>query len=216
MLRENRLKSPRYSKTALHRTLQRCAAAVVICVLAAGFSSTRRTAAQHRSDLAAQSARSARARLDRANEHRKLIDEFGDRYRQLVREGLLVRFDRAVAGDWFEAAINAGNGAHIDGYVIGKDAIYTGSGAAELSAFRVLSHRLEFNATAADEDEFAGLMNSIQNRVPGITAQEACSVTRDRESSGDAEMLSVHCALVWYEFAPSNIELTANQSGTSG
>jgi hypothetical protein len=207
MLRENGMKAARYSKAALHRTLQCCAAAIVVCVLAAGFASARRTAAQHRNDLAAQAVRAARARLDRANEHRELIDKYADRYRQLVREGLLVRFDRAVASDWFEAAINAGNGARIDSYVIGKDALYMGSAAAELTAFRVVLHRLEFNAAAADEDEFADLMRSIERRVPGTTAQEACSATRDR----DSDQLALHCALVWYEFAPSSTELTASQ-----
>jgi hypothetical protein len=210
------MKAPRYSKAALHRMLQYCAVAIVVCVLAAGFASTRRTAAQHRNELAAQRVRAARTRLDLANDHRVLIDKYRDRYQQLVREGLLVRFDRAVASDWFEAAIDAGNGARIDGYVVGKDALYAGPDTAELSAFRVVSHRLDFNATAADEDEFADLMNSIEKRVPGTTAQEACSVTRDRQSSGDAGQLALHCALVWYEFAPSNTELTANQAGTSG
>ena len=210
------MKAPRYSKASLHRTLQCCAAAVVICLLAAGFVSTRRTAAQHRNELAAQRVRAARTRLDLANEHRVLIDKYRDRYQQLVREGLLVRFDRAVASDWFEAAINVRNGARIDSYVVGKDALYAGSDTAGLSAFRVVSHRLEFNAIAADEDEFADLMNTIEKRVPGTTAQEACSVVRDRQSSADAEELALHCALIWYEFAPSNTELTANQSGTSG
>jgi hypothetical protein len=210
------MKSARYSKAALHRTLQVCAAALVVCVLAAGFASTRRTASEHRKELAAQGVRAARARLDRADEHRMLINKYADRYRQLVREGLLVRFDRAVASDWFEAAINAGNGARIDSYVIGKDAMYAGSDAAQLSAFRVVSHRLEFNATAADEDEFAGLMNSIEKRVPGATAQEACSVARERQPTGDADELALHCALIWYEFAPSNTEVTASQPGTSG
>ncbi len=210
------MKAPRYSKAALHRTLQYCAAAIVVCILAAGFASTRRTAAQHRNELAAQRVRAARTRLNLANEHRVLIDTYQNRYQQLVREGLLVRFDRAVASDWFEAAIDARNGARIDSYVVGKDALYAGPDTAGLSAFRVLSHRLEFNATAADEDEFADLMNSIEKRVPGTTAQEACSVVRDRQSSGDPEALALHCALVWYEFAPSNTELTANQSGTSG
>ena len=204
------MKAPRYSKSALHRTLQCCAAAIVVCILAAGFASTRRTAAQQRNELAAQRVRAARARLDLANEHRVLIDKYRDRYQQLVREGLLVRFDRAVASDWVEAAINARNRVRIDRYVVGKDALYAGPDTAELSAFRVVSHRLEFNATAADEDEFADLMNSIEKRVPGTTAQEACSVARDR-SSGEAEELALHCALVWYEFAPSNTELTANQ-----
>jgi hypothetical protein len=216
MLRENGMKAPRYSKAALHRTLQCCAAAIVVCVLVVGFASTRRTAAQHRNDLAAQRVQAARSRLDAANEHRTLIDKYRDRYQQLVREGLLVRFDRAVAGDWFEAALSARSSATIDGYVIGKDALYAGPGTAELSAFRVVSHRLEFNATAADEDEFADLMNAIEKRVPGTTAQEACTVTRNRRSSGDVEDLGVHCALIWYEFAPRNTELTANQQGTSG
>ena len=205
------MRTPRYSKAALHRTLQCCAAAMVVCVLAVGFVSARRTAAQQRGERAAQRAQTAKSRLDAANQHRILIDKYRDRYQQLVSEGLLVRFDRAVASDWFEAAINARNGARIDGYVIGKDALYSGPGTAELSAFRVVSHRLEFNAAAADEDEFADLMNSIQKRVPGTTAQEACSVTRDRLSSGDAEALALHCALVWYEFAPSSTELTASQ-----
>jgi hypothetical protein len=210
------MSSARYSKAALHSMLQGCAAALVVCAFAAGLASTRRTAAEHRNEAAAQGVRAARTRLDLANEHRTLIDRYHERYQQLVREGLLVRFDRAVASDWFEAAIKAGNGAHIDSYVVGKDALYAGSGTAELSAFRVVSHRLEFNATAADEDEFADLMNSIEKRVPGTTAQEACTAVRERQPTGDADELSLHCALVWYEFAPSNTELTAGGSGTSG
>ena len=210
------MKAPRYSKAALHRTLQCCAAAIVGCILAAGFASTRRTAAQHRNELAEQRVRAARSRRDLANEHRALIDQYRDRYQQLVREGLLVRFDRAVAGDWFEAAINTRNGARIDSYVIGKDALYAGPDTAGLSAFRVVSHRLEFKAAAADEDEFAALMNAIEKRVPGTTAQEACSVARDRQSSDDGDELALQCTLIWYEFAPGNTELTANQPGSSG
>ena len=208
------VKTSRYSKAALSRALQWCVASVLVCVLAIGFVSTRRTAAQHRNDLAEQRVRNARTRLDRASEHRLLIDTYRDRYEQLVREGLLVRFDRAVAGDWFEAAIRGRHAALIDDYMIGKDALFAGPQTAELSAFRVVSHRLDFRATASDEDEFADLMNSIEKRVPGTTAQEACSVTRMSESSGGDGALSLHCTLVWYEFAPSNTELAANQSGS--
>lgn len=207
------MKSSRFSKTALRRTLQWCAASVIACVLAIGFAGARRTAAQHRNDLAEQHIRNARGRLDRANEHRALIDTYADRYQQLVREGLLIRFDRAVAGDWFESAIRGQRRALIDDYAIGRDALVTGPETAELNAFRVISHRLDFRATAADEDEFADLMNSLEKRVPGTTAQEACSVARVRESSGDADALRLRCTLVWYEFAPSNTELAANPPG---
>jgi hypothetical protein len=209
------MKSSRYSKAALKTTLQLCAASIVVCVLAVAFENTRQAAAQHRSELAVQRVRSARARLDQANEHRLLIDTYGGRYEQLVREGLTVRFDRAVAGDWFEAAIRAKHAALIDDYVIGKDEPFAGPETAELTAFRVVSHRLDFSATAGDEDEFADLMNSIEKHVPGTTAQEACSVVRNRQSRDDAQGLGVHCALIWYEFAPTT-ELTANQSGPEG
>ncbi len=207
------MKSPRYSKEALQSTLRICAAAVVVCVLVVAYVRARRTAAQHRNEFAELSVRNARARLDRANEDRTLIDAYRDPYEQLVREGLAIRFDRAVAGDWFDAAIRTRRGGTIDNYVIGKDALFAGPEIAELTAFRVVSHRLEFKATAADEDEFANLMNSIEKRVPGTTAQEGCSVVRNYVAPV-AEALELHCALVWYEFAPSNIELTANEPGT--
>jgi hypothetical protein len=208
------MKYPRYSEKALKTTLRLCAGAVVICVLAVGLASAHRTAAQHRSQLAAQSVRSARARLERANEDQSLIDSYRDRYEQLKREGLTIRFDRAVAGDWFEAAIRARHGGMIDSYVIGKDALFAGPETAGLTAFRVVSHRLDFNATAADEDEFADLMTAVEKRLPGTTAQEACSVSRNSLSRDAAAALNLHCALVWYEFAPSNIELAANEAGT--
>lgn len=206
------MQSSPYSKAALGRTLQCCVAAVVICVLAIGFASTRQATAQHRSDVAEQGVRNARMRLARANEHRGLIDTYSGRFEQLVREGLLIRFDRAVAGDWFEAAIRGRHRALIDDYTIGKDALLTGPVTADLNAFRVVSHRLDFRATASDEDEFADLMNSIEKRLPGTTAQEGCSVSRVREAGSDGDALSLHCALVWYEFAPSNTDLAANQS----
>jgi hypothetical protein len=212
--REKSLKSPRYSKTALKRTLQCCAASVVVCVLAVGFASTRRTDAQHRNDLASQHVQMARSRLGIANDHRVLIDDYGHRYAQLVREGLLIHFDRAVASDWFETALQARHGAVIGDYVIGKDALFDGSETAGLTAFRIVSHRLDFSATAADEDEIADFMGSIEKRLPGTTAQEACSIARNSQSRDNAEALSLHCALVWYEFAPSNTELTASQSGS--
>jgi hypothetical protein len=208
------LKYPRYSKTALTRTLQWCAASVVLCAVAVGFASSRQTAALHRHDLAAANVQVARSRLGMANEHRALIDEYGDRYAQLVREGLLIRFDRAVASDWFETDLPARHGAVIDGYVIGKDALFSGSEAAGLTAFRIVSHRLDFSASLADEDEFADLMSTIQKRLPGTTAQEACSVTRNVQARDYSDALNLHCALVWYEFAPSNTELAANQPGT--
>ena len=100
--------SSRYSKAALKTTLQLCLGALAACVLVVAFINGRSAAAQRRYDLAEQRVQSARSRLERANEHRALIEEYQSRYRQLVREGLMVRFDRAVAGDWFEAAIRAG------------------------------------------------------------------------------------------------------------
>jgi hypothetical protein len=176
--------------------------------------STRRAAAEHRNELAEQRTQIARARLDRANENRTLIDTYRDRYDRLVSEGLLVRFDRAVAGDWFDAAIRTRRVGVIDDYVIGKDAPYAGPETAELTAFHVISHRLVFTATVADEDEFADLMNSIEKRVPGTTAQEACSLSRNRQSSGGAAPLAARCALIWYEFIPSNTDLAANAPGS--
>ena len=213
MHREKTLKSQRYSKAALQRTLQLCAASIVVCAVAVGFANTRRTAAQNRNDLAEQHVQMARSRLEMANEHRALIDEYGDRYAHLVNEGLLIRFDRAVAGDWFETALQARHGAVVDDYVIGKDALFGGSAAAGLTAFRIVSHRLDFSAALADEDEFAGLMSFIEKRLPGTTAQEACSVARNIQSRDYAVALKLNCALVWYEFVPST-ETVASQSGT--
>lgn len=212
----NSSKSSRYSKAALKMTLQLCAALIVVCALAVAFENSRRSAAQHRNEFAVQRVQNARARLDQANEHRRLIDTYQERYEQLVREGLTVRFDRAVAGDWFEAALRAKRGAEIDDYVIGKDAPFEGPETTELTAFRVVSHRLDFSATAADEDEFADLMSSIEKHVPGTTAQEGCSVIRNRQSGKATQGLGLHCSLIWYEFAPSNTELTANQPGPEG
>jgi hypothetical protein len=102
----------------------------------------------------------------------------------------------------------------IDSYAIGKDALFAGPEAAGLTAFRVVSHRIDFIATVADEDEFADLMASIETHLPGTTAQEACSAARNTLSRDVAAALNLRCALVWYEFAPSNLELTANEAGT--
>jgi hypothetical protein len=204
---------PRYSKAALTAALQSCAALVVVCVLTVGFMSSRRSAAEHRDDVAQQHIRGAKARLAQANEHRDLSEKYQDRYDQLMREGLAVRFDRAVAGDWFEAAIPPMVPGEIDHYVIGKDTPYAGPETADLSAFRVISHRLDFAATVSDEDQFADLTRSIGDRVPGTTAQEACSLARNRDSSGGAALLTVRCALIWYEFSAGNTDLAANSNG---
>jgi hypothetical protein len=204
---------PRYSKAALKTTLQSCTVLVIVCVLLVGYMSTRRTAAQHRDELAEHHVQNARARLERANEHRELIEKYQDRYNQLVREGLKVRFDRAVAGDWFEAAIPAMAFGAIDYYVIGKNTPYAGPETVQLTAYRVVLHRLEFTATVADEDEFADLMSSIEKRLPGTTAQEACSLIRNRQPSGGVESLAAHCGLIWYEFTPGDTDLTADASG---
>jgi hypothetical protein len=204
------MKSPRYSKAALQITLQLCVASIVVCALMVGSMSTRRAAAERRSLLADQEIQNARSRLERATDHRALIDKFADRYRQLVREGLNVRFDRAVAGDWFEAAIPTTAVGVVDGYVIGKNSPFSGPETADLTAFRVVSHRLDFSATVAHEDEFADLMTSIERHVPGTTAEEACSLTRNREWVVGARPLTVRCALVWYEFTTSSADPASN------
>jgi hypothetical protein len=208
------MNSSRYSKAALKTTLQLCLGAVVACALVVAFMSQRLTAAQHRYELAEQLVRTARARLAQANEHRALIEQYEHRYEQLVREGLTVHFDRAVAGDWFEAAIPPTEFGAIDNYVIGKSAPYAGPETAGLSAFRVVAHRLDFTATVAHEDEFVDLMDTLEKRVPGTTAQEGCSLTRHRESSEGAETLAVGCALIWYEFTNDRAELAANSGGS--
>jgi hypothetical protein len=207
------MKSSRYSKAALNTTLYLCAASVLACALIVGYMSTRRAAAETRYQSADQRTRTAKGRLEQATEHHALIDKFQNRYRQLVREGLIVRFDRAVAGDWFEAAIPAMDFGEVDNYVIGKDAPFAGPETAELTAYRVVSHKLDFTANVAHEDEFAGLMTSIEKRVPGTTALEACSLTRSREGTIDAQPLSVRCALVWYEFTTSSADPAAIPGG---
>lgn len=212
-MRPESKKTPRYSKAALRAMLQLCAAGIFVCVLAVGIMNARRTTAEQRNALATQGIQAARARLDRVNERRALIDKYQNRYEQLVSEGLTIRFDRSVAGDWFDMAIRAVRAGAVDNYVIGKDAPFVGPETAELTAFRVVSHRLDFNASAADEDEFADLMSAVESHLPGTTAQEACSLTRTA-SSESAPRLALHCALVWYEFTPSNTVLSANLGGT--
>jgi hypothetical protein len=208
------MKSPRYSKAALATTLKCCAALLIVCTLLTAFVRARRAAAEQRNVIAAQHIQAARARLEQANDRRALIDRYLDPYNRLIHEGLVQRFDRATAGDWFEAAIRGRNTAAVDSYVIAKDAPYTGPESAELSAFRIVSHPLEFTAAVADEDEFVELMSALETRVPGTTAEEACSLHRSRESGQSIEPLAVRCAMVWYEFAPSTGGIVADVAGT--
>jgi hypothetical protein len=208
------MKSRRYSQASLLATLRMCAGAVLVCALIVGFMSTRRAAAERRNEISAQRIREARGRLDRANESWTLVAAYANRYQELIREGLTARFDRAVAGDWFESALRARDLGVVDGYFIGKDVPYTGPESTGLTAFRIVSHRLEFTGTAADEDEVVDLMDSLENHVPGTTAQEACSLTRHRESNGGNELLELRCAMIWYEFAPNDNALTANLPST--
>jgi hypothetical protein len=206
------MKTTRYTQAALKTTLQCCVATAVVCALMVGFVSRQRAAAEHRYAAGELRIREARARLQVATDHRALIDQYRERYRRLVGEGLKVRFDRAVAGDWFEAAIPAMDFGVVDHYVIGKDTPFAGPETAELTAFRVVSHRLEFNANVAHEDEFVDLMDSLEKRVPGITAEEACSLTRNPDSGLAGQLLKARCALVWYEFAGNSPDLAATGS----
>jgi hypothetical protein len=206
--------SSRNTAAALAATIKYCAAALIVCILLIGIMRARRSAAEHRDDLAAQHIRIARAGLDRANERRALTEKFLAPYNRMVHDGSMQRFDRAAAGDWFEAAIRGPEDGAVDGYVIGKDVLYVGAENAELTAFRIISHPLEFSAQVDDEDAFVALMKSIETRLPGTSAAEACSLTRDRESGLRIEPLAVRCNLVWYEFAPADAALSANAQGS--
>jgi hypothetical protein len=207
------INTSRYTAAALAATIRYCALALVVCTLFIGFMRARLHAAQYRNDLAAQHIRMARAHVDRANERRALTEKYLGAYKRLVREGSMQRFDRAAAGDWFEAAIRGAADGAVDGYVIGKDVPYAGAENAELTAFRIISHPLEFTAKVDDEDEFVELMKSIETRLPGTSAAEACSLSRDRESGLRLEPLAARCSVVWYEFAPADAALSANAPG---
>lgn len=202
--------SSRYTAAALAATLKYCGAALIVCILLIGIMRARRSVAEHRDELAAQHIRIARASLDRANERRALTEKYLAPYNRLVREGSMQRFDRAAAGDWFEAAIRGPQDGGVDGYMIGKDVPYAGAENADLTAFRIISHPLEFTAKVDDEDEFVDLMKSIETRLPGTSTAEGCSLSRDRESGLSIEPLAVRCSVVWYEFAPSEAALSAN------
>lgn len=208
------MKSSRYTAAALAATVKYCVAALIVCVLLIGLMRARLNAAQQRDDLAAQRIRTARAHLDTANARRALMERYLGAYQRLVREGSMQPFDRAAAGDWFEAAIGGPATLAIDGYVIGKDVPYAGAENAELTAFRIISHPLEFSATVDDEDEFVEVMTSIEVRLPGTSAAEACSLSRDRASGSSIEPLAVRCNVVWYEFAPNDSALSANALGS--
>jgi hypothetical protein len=202
--------SSRNTAAALAATLKYCVAALIVCILLIGIMRARRSAAEHRDELAAQHIRIARASLDRANERRALTEKYLAPYNLMVREGSMQRFDRAAAGDWFEAAIHGPEDGAVDAYMIGKDVPYAGAENAELTAFRIISHPLEFTAKVDDEDEFVDLMRSIETRLPGTSAAESCSLSRDRESGLSIEPLAVQCSVVWYEFAPAEAALSAN------
>ena len=210
----NITQSSRYTAAALTATIKYCVIALIVCILLIGSMRARRSAAEHRDEVAAQHIRTAKANLDRANERRALTEKYLAPYNRLVHEGSMQRFDRAAAGDWFEAAIRGPEDGAVEGYVIGKDVPYAGAENAELTAFRIISHPLEFTARVDDEDEFVDLMKSIEARLPGTSAAEACSLSRDRESGLKVEPLAVRCNVVWYEFAPPDAALSANAGGT--
>jgi hypothetical protein len=205
--------SSRNTAAALSAAFKYCVAALVVCILLIGIMRARRSAAEHRDELAAQHIKIARASLDRANERRSLTEKYLAPYTLMVHEGSMQRFDRAAAGDWFEAAIRGPKDGTVDGYVIGKDVAFVGAENAELTAFRIISHPLEFTAKVDDEDEFVDLMKSIETKLPGTSAAESCSLSRDRESGLSMEPLAVRCNVVWYEFAPPDAALSANAQG---
>jgi hypothetical protein len=209
----NITQSSRNTAAALAATIKYCVAALIVCILLIGIMRARRGAAEHRDDLAAQHIRIARANVDRANERRSLTEKYLAAYNRMVHEGAMQRFDRAAAGDWFEAAIRGANDGAVDHYVIGKDVPYVGAENAELTAFQIISHPLEFTAKVDDENEFVDLMKSIEARLPGTSAAEACSLNRDRESGLSMQPLAVRCNVVWYEFARTDGALSANAQG---
>ncbi len=201
------MKTSRYTAAALAATIRYCVVALIVCMLLIGFMRARRSAAEHRDDLAAQHIRMARAHVDSANERRALTQRYLGPYQRLVREGSLQRFNRAAAGDWFEAAIRGPARSAVDGYVIGKDVPYAGTESAELTAFRIISHPLEFTAKVDDEDEFVDLMKSIETRLPGTSAAEALLAEPRSRFGPELEPLAVRCNVVWYEFAPTTPRL---------
>lgn len=204
----------RNTAAALAATLKYCVIALIVCILLIGMMRARRSAAEHRDELAAQHIRVARANLDRANERRALTEKYLAPYNRMVHAGSMQRFDRAAAGDWFEAAIRGAEDGAVESYMIGKDVPYAGAENTELTAFRIISHPLEFTAKVGDEDEFVDLMKSIETRLPGTSAAESCSLSRDRESGLKVEPLAVKCNVVWYEFAPPDAALSANAGGS--
>jgi hypothetical protein len=207
------IKNSHYSAAALAATIRYCAVVLAVCALLIGFTRARLHLAEQRNDLAAQLIRMARAHVNRANERLELTEKYLIAYERLIQEGSMQRFDRAAAGDWFEAAIRGPQEGAVDGYVIGKDVPYAGVETAALTAFRVVSHPLEFTAKVADEDEFVELMKSIETRLPGTSAAEACSLGRDRESGLRIAPLAARCSVVWYEFTPADAALSANVPG---
>lgn len=206
--------SSRNTAAALAATLKYCVVALLVCILLIGIMRTRRSAAEHRDALAAQQIRIARTNLERANLRRALTEKYLVAYNRMVHEGAMQRFDRAAAGDWFEAAIRGAPDGLVDGYTITKDVPYAGAENAGLTAFRIVTHPLEFTAKVDDENEFVDLMRSIETRLPGTSAAESCSLSRERESGLSAEPLAVRCNVIWYEFAPSGATLSANAAGT--
>jgi hypothetical protein len=199
----------RNTKASLTAFLRGCAALLaVFALLAYGAHVRDRRSALQEQQIEVQ-LMSARARLRDTDEKVKTVRTYIDRYQDLRQNGVLVPVDRAVNGDWFDAAITALRGGAVDSYVIGREQAFTGGELTGLTAYRVVSRRLDFKAAVRHEDEFAELMSTLAAKLPGIATFEGCALTLDTRNDASVHGLAASCGIVWYEYYKSDSDVAS-------
>ncbi|MCW8830521.1 MAG: hypothetical protein OQK32_03265 [Gammaproteobacteria bacterium] len=140
-------------------------------------------------------------KIDGSRQSNKIIDQYENRYLELVKNNIVGEEDRL---DWLEniqAITNARNMPSVKYDLSSQQLVEDKTGQHKAQGLKIYRSDMVLDMKMAHEGDLFAILNTLEDNAKGLFVVDQCNLEKSvKTSKAGNENMSAHCELGWYTF----------------
>jgi len=152
-------------------------------------------------DSANRAMRIWKNKIDGSRESNKIIDEYENRYLDLVKKNIIGEEDRLNWLETIQLTANAKGMSSVKYNVRSQKLVEDKKGQHRAQGLKVYRSEMTLDMKMSHEGDLFTMLNTLEGKAQGLFTVDKCNIDNPvKTSSSSSENMTAHCELGWYTF----------------
>ena len=145
-------------------------------------------------------------KIDGSRESNKIIDEYENRYLELVKKNVVGDENRLNWIETLQTIANARNMPSVKYNVSSQKLLEDKAGQHQAQGLRVYRSAMTLDIQMAHEGDLFAILNALEEKAQGLFVVDKCNIEASSVTANSKDNMNAYCELGWYTFNSAESE----------